>query len=483
MYDEILNQNEQNNLLESISLTQGMVQAGERIIFEGDLVGQDELLILESLKKAYETKRGENLEYYLVIGGKLGLILGCLLILLLYLLYYRLDIFNHKRQISFILLMIILMVFLAGITINIQQANIYIVPLAILPILIRIFFDSRTAIFSLLVSVLLIGFFAPNNYEYVLLNFIAGIVAVFSLNKLHRRSHLIITAFWVVLSYAFVFIAISLIKEGNLNTIAWKELLWFGGNGILILLAYPLIWIFEKIFGFVSDVTLMELSDTNQPLLRQLAEEAPGTFQHSLQVANLAEEVIHRIGGNPFVVRAGALYHDIGKMHRPNFFIENQAAGMNPHDRIDPIRSADVIIDHVTHGARLAKKHKLPQILIDFILTHHGTTQATYFYKMYQKENPGTNVNADDFSYPGPIPTNKECAVVMLTDGIEAAARALQDKTYANLKELISNMVEKKIQDEQLINADLTFREISILKETLLEKLKNIYHLRIEYPT
>ncbi|HBL77382.1 MAG: hypothetical protein A2W90_21575 [Bacteroidetes bacterium GWF2_42_66] len=483
IYDIELNNREKDELLESMSLTMGAVQAGERIIFEGDLVGQEELVILESLKKAYETKRGENLDYYLVIGGKIILIIGCLLILFLYLLYYRTEIFYHKRQFSFIFLMIVLMVFLSGLVVKMQIANIYMVPLAILPILVRIFFDSRTATFALLVTTLLIGFFAPNNYEYIILQIIAGVVAVFSLNKLQNRAHLVITAFWVAVTYSIIYIAISLMQEGNLASVKWADLQWFGYNAVLIFLAYPLTWVFEKIFGFVSDLTLMELSNTNQqPLLRKLAEEAPGTFQHSMQIANLAEEVIHRIGGNPFLVRAGALYHDIGKIKRPAFFIENQAAGMNPHDRIDPKRSAEVIIDHVTNGVRLARKYGLPEVLIDFISTHHGTTQATYFYKTWQNENPGQEVNTDEFSYPGPVPTSKECAVVMLTDGIEAAARSLKDKTYENLRDLIETMVNKKIQDGQLRNAELTFRDITIFKETVFEKLKNIYHLRIEYP-
>ncbi|MDX9881908.1 MAG: HDIG domain-containing protein [Prolixibacteraceae bacterium] len=483
VYDTELNNRQKGELLGSVSLTLGAVQAGERIIFEGDLVGQEELIILESLKKAYETKRGEDLDYYLVIGGKIILIIGCLLILFLYLLYYRTEIFYHKRQFSFIFLMIVLMVFLSGLVVKMQLGNIYMVPLAVLPILVRIFFDSRTATFALIVTTLLIGFFAPNNYEYIILQIIAGVVAVFSLNKLQNRAHLVITAFWVAVTYSIMYIAISLMQEGNLASVKWAELQWFGYNALLIFLTYPLTWVFEKAFGFVSDLTLMELSNTNQqPLLRKLAEEAPGTFQHSMQIANLAEEVIHRIGGNPFLVRAGALYHDIGKIKRPAFFIENQEAGMNPHDRIDPKRSAEVVIDHVTNGVRLARKHGLPQVLIDFILTHHGTTQATYFYKTWQNENPGQEVNTEEFSYPGPIPTSKECAVVMLTDGIEAAARSLKDKTYENLHELIENMVNKKIQEGQLQNAELTFREITVFKETVFEKLKNIYHLRIEYP-
>jgi hypothetical protein len=354
--------------------------------------------------------------------------------------------------------------------------------LAILPILLRIFFDSRTAIFTLLVTSLLIGYFAPNNYEYIFLNLIAGIIAVFSLDKLHRRSHLVLTAVWVFISYSIVFLALSMVQEGNIESIPWQELKWFGGNALLVLLAYPLIYIFEKMFGFVSDVTLIELSDTNQPLLRKLAHEAPGTFQHSIQVANLAEEVIIRIGGNPLLVRAGALYHDIGKTKQPAFFIENQAAGMSPHSELDNKESAKIIIDHVTHGIKVARRNKLPEVLIDFISSHHGTTQAKYFYTMYKNEHPDEIVDPKEFTYPGPPPKSKETSVVMLTDGVEAAARALKEKTRESLHQLIEKMVEEKLTSGQLDNAELTLREIRIFKETALEKLMNIYHVRIEYP-
>jgi hypothetical protein len=374
------------------------------------------------------------------------------------------------------------MVFFSRFVNDRDYVNLYIVPLAILPILLRIFFDSRTAIFTLLVTSLLIGYFAPNNYEYIFLNLIAGIIAVFSLDKLHRRSHLVLTAVWVFISYSIVFLALSMVQEGNIESIPWQELKWFGGNALLVLLAYPLIYIFEKMFGFVSDVTLIELSDTNQPLLRKLAHEAPGTFQHSIQVANLAEEVIIRIGGNPLLVRAGALYHDIGKTKQPAFFIENQAAGMSPHSELDNKESAKIIIDHVTHGIKVARRNKLPEVLIDFISSHHGTTQAKYFYTMYKNEHPDEIVDPKEFTYPGPPPKSKETSVVMLTDGVEAAARALKEKTRESLHQLIEKMVEEKLTSGQLDNAELTLREIRIFKETALEKLMNIYHVRIEYP-
>lgn len=481
-YDQALNNQEKKQLLEKLSATKGMIQEGERIIFEGDLIGQQKYLILESLKKAYEQKSGNQMEYFLVMSGRIILITIFMVLMFLYLLFYRRELFDHRLKMLFIIFMMVLMIFLAGLSTKIKLLNIYVVPLAILPIMIRIFFDSRTAIFSLMVTTLIIGYFAPNSYEYIILQMVAGIIAVFTLNKLHKRSHLVLSASAVFVAYSVVFLAMALVQEGTVKTIDWSSLEWFGLSSILIFISYPLIYIFEKIFGFVSDVTLIELANTNQPLLRKLAEEAPGTFQHSLQVANLAEAVIFKIGGNPFLVYAGALYHDIGKTNKSEYFIENQAIGMNPHDGIDHEKSAEIIIDHVKYGVQLARKYKLPEVLISFITTHHGTSQANYFYRMFQKENPGMMVDPEKFSYPGPLPFSKETAVLMLTDGIEATARSLKEKSVEALRKMIDEMVEQKIRSGQLINADLTFRDITVLKETLLEKLVNIYHVRIEYP-
>ena len=481
-YNEEFNAQEMAKLVNSVSLTQGMIQAGERIIFKGDIVTPDKYQILDSLKKSYETKQRQHIDSYLLILGKLILIITCILILIFYLAFFRPEIFSQKRHLSFILLMIILM---AGISRFIMQHDFlstYVIPMAILPILLRIFFDSRTAIYALMVTCLIVGYFAPNNYEFIFLHLIAGIISVFSLFKLHRRSHLVFTALWVFISYIVTFLGISLVQEGNLDAIHWEALQWFAGNAILLLLVYPLLYIFEKLFGFVSDVTLIELSNTNQPLLRKLAEEAPGTFQHSLQVANLAEAVIHKIGGNSFLAYAGALYHDIGKTNQPVFFIENQGAGINPHNTLDYKESAKVIIDHVTYGVKLARRYKLPEILIDFIKTHHGTSQAKYFYTLYKNEHPDETIDPKDFTYPGPRPRNRETSVVMMIDGIEAAARSLQEKTHEKLKELIEKMIQQKLDEGQLDYADLTLRDIHVLKETLTEKLMNIYHIRIEYP-
>jgi cyclic-di-AMP phosphodiesterase PgpH len=481
-YDSQTNQKEREEITRNVSATRGMIQAGQRIILEGEIVDENKYQILESLKVSFESNKGEGINRYMVSIGKGVIILIFMVLLFTFLYIYRLDILHQFSKLLFLLLFLVSIVFITLFINSFPTLHIYLVPFAIFPIVVRTFFDSRTAIFTLLLATLMTGFYAPNNYEFVLLQITAGVVAVFSLNKMHRRGHLIMAAIWVLLTYSLVFAALELIYEGTILAINYKTMQWFVLSSVLILLVYPLVFIFEKIFGFVSDVTLIELSDTNQPLLRKLAEEAPGTFQHSMQIANLGEEIILKIGGNPFLVRAGALYHDIGKIARPEFFIENQAVGINPHDKMNYMKSAEIIIDHVKNGEKMAKRHKLPEALMEFITTHHGTTKAQYFYLKHQEENPDEKVNEDSFIYPGPLPRTKEATVVMIVDGIEAASRSLKEKTLENLRELINKMVEHKIRDKQLEQSELTFRDIKIIKETLLKKLINIYHVRIEYP-
>ena len=481
-YDAETTQKEIDELTQNISLSRGMVRLGERIILEGEIVDSEKFQVLESLKASYEKERNKDVNRYMVSVGKSLFILVMLGLIFVFLYIYRKDILDLLNRLIFLLLLIAGTVLIAHFIDSFPNLHIYMVPFAILPIVVRTFFDSRTAIFTLFITTLLIGFYAPNNYEFILLQVSAGIVAVFSLNKMHRRVHLVLAALWVFLIYTVVFTALNLIHEGTFVLFNFTMAKWFAISSVLILLVYPLIYIFEKVFGFISDVTLIEISDSNQPLLRKLAEQAPGTFQHSMQIANLAEEVILKIGGNPFLVRAGALYHDIGKIARPAFFIENQAAGMNPHDRLDFMKSAEVIIDHVKNGVKMAQKHKLPSPIIEFIATHHGTTKAKYFYLKHKEDNPNTEVDENKFIYPGPLPRSKEASVVMLTDGIEAASRAMKEKTHQNLKELINNMIDQKIKDRQLDNSELTFHDIEVIKETLLDKLINIYHVRIEYP-
>lgn len=481
-FDEITTQKEIDELNNQVSLSRGMVKLGQRIILEGEIINNENFQVLESLKASYEKERGEGINRYLVSIGKVLLILVLLGLVFAFLIIYRRDIIGHLNKLSFLLLLMVVMVLISSFIDSFPNLHLYMVPLAIFPIMVRTFFDSRTAIFMLFVTTILIGFYAPNNYEYILLQVSAGIVAVFSLNKMHRRVHLVLASLWVFLTYAVVFTALNLIHEGTFVAFNYVMVKWFAISSVLILLVYPLVYIFEKLFGFISDVTLIEISDSNQPLLRKLAEQAPGTFQHSMQIANLAEEVILRIGGNPFLVRAGALYHDIGKIGRPNFFIENQAVGMNPHDKLNHLKSAEVIIEHVQNGVKLAQKHKLPDPIVEFIATHHGTTKANYFFLKHKEENPNAEVNENAFIYPGPLPRSKEAAVVMLVDGIEAASRSMKEKTHENLKELINKMIDKKIADRQLDDSALTFKDINTIKETLLEKLINIYHIRIEYP-
>jgi cyclic-di-AMP phosphodiesterase PgpH len=482
-YDELYSKTELQRLEAGLSTARGMMQSGERIILEGEIVDEAKFQILESLKWAYEKKRGEGINSQLISIGKLVLILVFLALLFFYLYIYKPNILEDSRKLVFLLLWLIFVVFVAQAVNSYENLHIYMVPLAILPVVVRTFYDPRTAIFTLLITSLLIGFYAPNNYEFVLLEVTAGMVAVFSLNKMHRRVHVVIASLLVALTYGLVFTAVTLIQEGTLITYNFVMLQWFAWSSLLILVVYPLIYIFEKIFGFISDVTLIELSNTNQPLLRKLAEEAPGTFQHSMQIANLSEEIILKIGGNPFLVRAGALYHDIGKAEKPIYFIENQEMGMNPHDQMSYRKSAEIIIDHVKHGIKTARKYKLPESIVEFIATHHGTTKAKYFYLKHIQDNPGDETNEDDFAYPGPLPTSREAAVVMLVDGIEAASRSMKEKTFENLQSLIHQMIDQKVNDRQLDNSDLTFSDVDKIKEILLKKLINIYHVRIAYPT
>jgi putative nucleotidyltransferase with HDIG domain len=332
------------------------------------------------------------------------------------------------------------------------------------------------------ITILLVGFFVPNGFEFVLLNIVAGMVALISLTDAYRRSKLIITAASVILTYSVIYFGIGLVQEGRLAQIDYRYFSWFGVNGLLILISYPLIYMFEKIFGFTSDATLMELSDTNQPLLRKLAEQAPGTFQHSLQVANLAEDAVFHIGGNPLMVRAGALYHDIGKMDEPLYYIENQSNNINPHDNLEFEESARIIIDHVRKGVELAKKNKLPEAIVNFIRTHHGTTTVQYFYRSFLRKYPEAEVDVKQFSYPGPKPFSKETAIVMMADSVEAASRSLNSINEAAIEKLVENIITSQMTDEQYNDAQITFKDITTIKEVFKKRLQNMYHVRITYP-
>jgi len=374
------------------------------------------------------------------------------------------------------------MIIAGSLTLRYDLISIYIMPFTIVPIILRTFYDSRLALFVHVVTVLLVGFFVPNSYLFVFLNILAGMVAIISLTSIYRRSKLIVTSLMVIITYSIIYFGTAIVQEGSLNTIEWKYFAWFALNGILILIAFPLIYVFEKIFGFLSDTTLMELSDTNQTLLRMLAEIAPGTFQHSLQVANLAEDAVFKIGGNPLLARTGALYHDIGKMDEPFYFIENQSQGANPHDNLEFEQSAAKIINHVTKGVEIARKYNLPEPIIDFIRTHHGTTTVQFFYKSFIKKYPAKEVDVKKFSYPGPKPFSRELAVLMMADSVEAASRSLKEINDNTIDNLVEDIINAQMKDEQFNDANITFRDITTVKEVFKTRLRNIYHVRIPYP-
>ena len=481
VFDQEKTNLEKQKILENLSTTYGVIQEGERIVSQGDVISPRTFLILESLKSVFEKTRGDITKYYLIVIGKIIFISMLLLTLFLFIYNIRRKLLRSKRDITFTLMMMVLMIIFCRIIVSSGTVPIYIVPFTALALIIRTFLDARLAIFVNTVSAIIVGFMVPNGYEFILLTIPAGSIAVISQNNLQRRDQLILTSLIIFLSYAITYIGISLIQEANLASIDWEMIKWFIINAALTLITYLLVFVLEKSFGFVSDVTLIELSYSNQKLLRRLAEEAPGTFQHSLQVANLAEEAIVRLGGNPLLVRAGALYHDIGKLVNTQYFIENQSANYNPHDQLTVEQSAQIIMEHVSYGTELARKHKIPEQIIDFIQTHHGTTRTSYFY-IEQNKNPNQYIDEKLYTYPGPIPSTRETAVVMLADSIEAASRSVENKNNFTLNELIDSVFQQKFEAGQLNEAPLTFKDITMLKRIFLEKLLNIYHIRHAYP-
>lgn len=485
-YDENLSNNVKNSMLDEISLSRGMVQAGERIISKGDLVNDYLYQMLESYRQEYEGIIGSSSSFRSILIGQIILIFIVLLGIYLFLLNFRYETLKSSRNTAFILLIFVLLVVLAMFSIKLNRndldLNLYVVPFVILPVLIRAFYDPRLALFIHISAILLIGFNAPNGFEFVFLQFIAGIIAIFSLKKMHRRQQFLITSLLVIFTYSITYFGIGMMQEGDIHKIELRNFIWFAISGGLIIIAYPLIFVFEKMFGFLSDVTLMELADTNQPLLRKLAQKAPGTFQHSLQVSNLAEEVIFKIGGNPLLIRTSALYHDIGKTDMPQYFIENQSQGKNPHDDIDFDESAEIIISHVEKGVKIARKNKLPKKVIDFIQTHHGTTKVQYFYRSFINKYPDQEVDVEHFTYPGPKPFTKETAVLMMADSVEAASRSLKSVSEQSINELVEKIIDSQIEQKQFEEADITFKDITTAKSIFKTKLKNIYHARIEYP-
>lgn len=481
-YDAIFTQKSLENSFKNISYTKGLVANGELIILKGDIVEGKKLAILNSLKIESESKVWTESNYNWIVFGYTILVSLALLMLLLFLQKYRPEIYANNNKVTFIFFNVILMVLIQTLVVKYNSDYLYVVPLSILPIVLKAFFDARLGLFAHVLTVLLLGFIVPNSFEFIYLHIIAGIVTILTVSELHKRANLFISIGQITIIYMITYLAFSIIKEGNANQINWGYFLMFAANGVLSFLSVFFIYMYEKIFGLVSDVTLLELSNTNSKLLRELNEKAPGTFQHSMQVANLAEAAANEIGANSMLVRTGALYHDIGKMLNPMYFIENQSTSVNPHSDLSPRDSASIIIDHVIKGIELAKQHRLPDRIIDFIRTHHGTSLVYYFYKKEQEMNPEETIDSSKFQYPGPIPFSKETAILMICDAAEAATKSIKNPTAQSIEVLIDKIVEKQKSDNQFINSDITFREIEKIKKVVKKKLMNIYHLRIEYP-
>ena len=481
-YDEETNEFVLKQELENISPTLGMIQKGERVASKGDVLTEEQYKIIDSLRTEFESQLGESSNLSLILLGQAVLVALLILSLGLFLYSFRKEIINSDTKIVFLLFLIVLFVFGAKMFLSIENINLYLLPFCVLPIVVRTFFDIRVALFTFLVTILIIGFIAPNPYEFIIIQMITGMLTLLGIVNLRNRSQLFISSLVVFSVYSIVYLSIGLIQEGSFQATNWEFLGWFFGSAMLTLFAYPLIYMFEKIFGFVSDVTLMELADTNNNLLRQLNMKAPGTFQHSLQVSNLAEEAIRAIGGNTLLMRTGALYHDIGKMNMPNYFIENQNSDYNPHGELAPEESAAIIIEHVINGIELAKKNKLPDVIIDFIRTHHGTTTTRFFYKQYLEDHPDETDAAKLFRYPGPLPYSKETAVLMMADSVEAASRSLPRYDGESIEKLVNNIIDSQVTELQFANADITFRDIREIKKMFKRKLMSIYHVRVEYP-
>lgn len=483
IYDEELTRLSVNEATENISLTRGMVAKGTMIAEKGHVLKQSDTDILFSLQRAYQELQPKSSGGMISYFGYLLLVSVAISLLLAFLIILRKDIFLDHRKLTLLFLLIVGITLLYTVILKKQWVSILVVPLCILPLVTRAFFDTRTALFTHVLTTLILGTVAPNGFEFVFMQTIAGMVAIFSIVNMRRRSQLFVAVTLIFLTYLVCFCGLSLINEGNISELKLSSIAWLGANTLLTLFSYPLIFFIEKVFGVTSDFSLMELSDFNNKLLRELSTKAPGTFQHSMQVANLAEAAIYKIGGNTLLVRVGALYHDIGKIDMPLYFIENQSTQMNPHDELSFDESASIIISHVIRGIEKAKKNGLPDAVIDFIRTHHGTMMVQYFYQSYLKNYPDQLPDENDFRYPGPRPFSRETAVLMMADSVEASARSLQHHDAESIDRLVESVIGNQIENGQFENCDITYRDITASKRIFKKMLSSIYHVRIAYPT
>jgi hypothetical protein len=474
-YNEELTKKTLEQSLRRISKTRGTIKKGSKIIGKGDIVDEDKYQKLISLRSEYESQDWDDNSFYTITIGYVLLVSLALTMLLLFVKKYRVDIFEDNIKVTFIFFNILFIVGLTLLVLHFNQELIYIVPICVLPLALKAFFDARLGLFTHVITVLILGFIVPNSFEYMFLQIIAGIVTILTVSELYKRANLFISVFQITVVYVFAYMAFNLIQEGNFTDIDYEAFIYFFLGGIGLLFVQPLIYSYEKVFGLISDLSLLELSDTNTKLLKELAEKAPGTFHHSLNVANLAEASANAIGANSLLVRVGALYHDIGKIVQAQYFSENQKTSVTPHDEISPLESAKIIINHRAFGIEIAKRNKLPDRIIDFIRTHHGTSTVYYFYKKYEDEMGG-EVDIKEFQYPGPKPFNKETAILMMCDSVEAASKSLKEPNTSIINSFVEKIINNQVEDRQFINADITFKEIEQIKKILKGKLKNIYH-------
>lgn len=478
--NQSLTKNSIEEALANVSPNRGIIEKETLIISKGELVEGDKLKILESLKNEYETSSVSKTNYYLIISSYSFLVILSLLMIILFIRKFRKKIYLNINQLSLVFFNITLLVLITTFVVSVESSYVFVIPICILPLLLKAFFDSRIAFFVHSVTVMLLGFIVPNSYEFIFLNIIAGVITIISSDDLYKRANLFITVGQITIVYMISYFSFFVIHEGSIDNIEIFNFLLFMLCGLLTLFVYPLIYIYEKVFNLVSDVSLLELSDTNSPLLKELSNKAPGTFHHSMNVANLAESSANEIGANSMLARVGSLYHDIGKMNNPLYFTENQVTGANPHDKLSSLESVNIILDHVSKGVEMAKKNNLPNRIIDFIRTHHGTNVIHYFYKNDLKLN--LNPNIENYKYSGPRPFSKETALVMMCDSIEAATKSLENPDSEKINSFVETIIDKQIGNNQFENCSITFKDIKMIKDVIKKKLANIYHIRVEYP-
>lgn len=485
VYSEDLTKQAEEQALASISLTFGMVQKDELIISEGELITDEKYNIINSLRKEYDAMHSDGTFFNKNFNLYGQIVIVALVLLSLFFAIKLLcpDLLKESKSVNMILVMMLLMILPSFIIIKHVPDMIFLMPVTILAMLLVTFFNARIAIYIQTLTLFVISLAVPNSYQYFVIQFFVSLIAIFVLANKTSRSKYFLTSAMVFLSYLVLKISVALIFDAGLENVSWNDVGYFAMNALFTMLTLPLIFLFERLFGFVTDMTLLELSNTNTPLLRRLASEAPGTFQHVMQVADLCEEALFAIGGNMLLARTGAMYHDIGKIKNPLYFTENQSGKYSMHEDMSYQESASIIIQHVIDGIEICRKYHVPEQIVDFVRTHHGTRRTEYFYQMALRESVDpTEVDELDFRYHGPIPFTKETAVLMMADSVEAASRSLQDKTEDAINKLVDGIVDKQIADNQFDNANLTFRDITTIKKVFKKKLKNIYHVRIAYP-